>query len=62
LFRIRRHSVYVTSILCGPGDIYHWWQWLSRKAAAAAAETATVVPEYWGHNYVPENEVWTETV
>ena len=60
LFRIRRHIVYVTSILCRPGDIYHWCKWLSRKAAAA--ETATVVPEYCGHNYVPEKEAWTEAV
>jgi len=60
LFRIRRHGVYITTILSLPGDIYHWWNWLSGKSADA--ETATVVPGHWGHNYVPEREMWTETV
>jgi len=60
LFRIRKRGVYITTALCRPGDIYHWWKWLSRKAAAA--ETATLMPGYWGHNYVSEKEAWTETV
>ena len=60
LFRIRRHGVQNATVLCRPVDIYHWWKWLSRKAAAA--ETVTVMPEYWGHTYVPGKEAWTETV
>ena len=58
LFRIRRHGVHITTILCRPGDIYHWWKWLSGETAAA--EVATVVPGYWGHNYAAEREVWPE--
>ena len=59
LFRIRRHGVHIT-ILCRPGDIYHWWKWLYGETAAAAAEVATVVPGYWGHNYAAEREEWPE--
>ena len=58
LFRIRRYGIQNTTVLCRPGDTYHWWKWLSRKVAAA--ETAKVMPGYWGHNYVPGKEVWTD--
>jgi len=58
LFRIRRHGFITSKFLCRPGDIYHWWNWLSGKAAAA--EAATVMSGCWGHSYVPEREAWTE--
>jgi hypothetical protein len=45
LFRIRRHGFITSKCLCRPSDIYHWWNWLSGKAAAA--ETATVMTGYW---------------
>jgi hypothetical protein len=56
LFRIRTRGVCIRAILCRPGDIYHRRNWLSGKAA----EAATVLLGYWGHNYDPEREVWTE--
>jgi hypothetical protein len=55
LFRIRRHGVLTSTVVCPPGDIYHWRNWLSGKASAA--EAATVVPGYWWHNYAPESQL-----
>jgi hypothetical protein len=54
LFTIRRHGVYITTVLCRTSAIYKCCKWLSGKSAAA--QLARVVPGCWGHKNAPEGK------